>query len=128
MSADFQRDGQSVNSTMLKANVVEKVSVEMNSKQLKNTVSNYDNSDKGLNTDHDSNSARPNSNINKVKDIQIDDGRNSIGVFSAKGISLMSFNIATLPGKFDEFRHFVQTTHTDIIALNETRLDSMHHS
>ncbi len=36
----------------------------------------------------------------------------------------MSFNIATLPGKFDEFRHFVQTTHTDIIALNKTRLDS----
>ena len=44
-------------------------------------------------------------------------------IFSNKGISLLSFNIATLPGKFDEFSYFIKCSNSDIIALNETRLD-----
>ena len=43
-------------------------------------------------------------------------------IFSSKGLSLVSLNIVTLPGKIDEFRLFMQSRPIDIMALNETRL------
>jgi exonuclease III len=45
-------------------------------------------------------------------------------VFTNKGISYVSLNIVTLPGHLDEFQYFMCNNPVDIIALNETRLES----
>ena len=151
MSAEINHGAQLVKSSsmsLIDRKVVE-VCTDKNIKERKNSgKNNYkyvlskatccipdtkDKNGKNVNIDYHSNDAppktshTPNLNINMNEGLHRDDScdrNNSIDGFPTKGVSLMSFNIATLPGKFDEFRHFVQSTQTDIIALNETRLDS----
>lgn len=56
--------------------------------------------------------------------LQHDSTATEVDVFTNKGMSLVSFNIVTLPGNLDEFLHFMCNNPVDIIALNETRLES----
>ena len=54
-----------------------------------------------------------------------DDENDSVSVLRyEKGTSFAIFNIASLLGKIDEFRIFMQKNPVDVIALNETCLDS----
>lgn len=48
----------------------------------------------------------------------------SNNIFSKKGISFAILNIASLPNKMDEFNIFMQNNPVNVIALNETQLDS----